>query len=92
MIENDITDPIQASHMEAVSLFADAIEKATALGFTLAVSGSSVDVIPWMGRPVVREVIATGETVFEAYYLTNLVDFLEGVAYGRVNVSMAPSN
>jgi hypothetical protein len=84
MIEGDTTQPIQAAQMEAAALLAEAVEKATALGFTLCASGGTVDVYHWEGKPLVAERRADG--LFEAHYLTNLIDWLDGVAFGRTNV------
>lgn len=84
MIENDFTQPIQAAHMEAALLLSEAVQKATAIGFTLVTTGSTVDVFKWNGKPLDEGFF--GDAIFEAEYITNLIDWLDGVAYGRTNV------
>lgn len=86
MIEDDTTQPVQVFHMEAAMLLAEAVEKATRLGFTLLSSGTTVDVIKWTGTQLIQKTIPTSDTLFEASYLTNLIDWLDGVAYGRADV------
>lgn len=86
MIEFDGKKPMQAAHMEAAMLLCEAIEKAQSLGFTLCVSGLSIDVYPWCGKPIISERRSDG--FFEAQYLTNLIDWLDGVSFGRTNVHL----
>jgi len=86
VIEDNINAPLQARHMEASLLLAEAVDLATELGFSICVNGGTADVFPWQGKPLIREV--RGDALFEAQYLDNLIDWLEGVAFGRTNVGV----
>lgn len=87
MKELDENMPIQRTQMESAMLLAEAVEKATKLGFTLVASGLTVDVLPWQGQPLIRDMVSTGSALFESGYLTNLIDWLDGVAHGRTNIN-----
>lgn len=84
MIEEDRNQPIQATHMEASLLLAEAINKATRLGFSLYCSGGDIAVHLWAGKPIYNEI--KGDSIYDAEYITNLLDWLDGVSYGRTNL------
>ncbi|HEY4714534.1 MAG TPA: hypothetical protein VIH30_09900 [Aquirhabdus sp.] len=88
-MEADENQKLQAIQMESAMLLVEAVERETCLGFTLSASGGTVDVLPWHGKPLISEMRATSGTLFEAQYLTNLIDWLDGVAYGRLHVNPA---
>ena len=72
--------------MEASHMLAEAVEIATKLGFTLCTSGGTVDVFHWDGVPLRCD--NRGNALFEAQCLTNLLDWLDGVKFGRSNVGV----
>jgi hypothetical protein len=86
MKEIDENKQLQAYQMESATLLAEAVERATSLGFTISTSGCTVDVLPWQGKPLIGEMRSTSETIFEAQYLTNLIDWLDGVSHGRTHI------
>jgi len=83
MKEMDENRQLQRIQMESAILLAEAVEKATALDFTLFINGGTVDVSPWRGKPLVTGMMATSDTLFEADCLTNLIDWLDGFSCAK---------
>ena len=83
MKEMDENRQLQRTQMESAILLAEAVEKATDLDFTIVINGGTADVLPWLGKPLVIGMMATSDTLFEADYLTNLIDWLDGFACAK---------
>jgi len=89
MIE-EFNEKWQAAQLEAGTLLVEAVEKATKLGYTICVYDQFA-VHEWTGKPLVGELLHTGnhelnQPLFEDDNITNVIDWLDGVAYGRTHV------